>query len=256
MHTAARFALVFVAALNVPSIAGAAPLTWNLTSSSCSSSGSSDGNTRTCSSSPAGGPAVTASAWANTQGTTNLALETAYLEVFSGGLGIRNRDRTTTDKGETSTPQHAVDNTNVFDSVLFSFGGQVKLSSLSIGYFSGDSDVTVLAYLGGGTPVLGGSSYGALAGQGWSLVGHYANMSLGANAINAGGLTSQYWLIGAFNPTVGGNPGWTVGNDAVKFQALSGDPGSQVPEPATLALVGAGMTAFVASRRRRTGRVS
>lgn len=231
--------------------ASAAPLTWNLTSSSCTSSGSSDGNTRTCGSSPSGGPSVTASAWANTQGTANTNIENAYLEAFSGGLGVRNRDRTSTDPNEAGTPQHAVDNINIYDSVLFSFANTVRLTDLSIGYFSGDSDVTVLAYLGGGAPSLAGTSYGALTGLGWSLVGHYSDLALGANAINAGGISSRYWMVGAFNPTVGNNPGWSLGNDAVKLSALAGSAGDPVPEPATLALIGTGLTAFVASRRRR-----
>jgi hypothetical protein len=200
---------------------------------------------------------VTASAWANTGGASNTLIENALLQVFSGGLGVRNRDRASGagDTGELSTPQHAVDNTNRYDSVLFSFASKVDLSELGIGYMSGDSDVTVMAYLGAGAPTLTGATYGGLVGLGWALVGHYSNLSTSTpELINAGNLSSAYWLIGAFNPTVGGDPGWSKGNDAIKLNILGGETPTTVPEPATLTLVALGLSGFVAARRRRKAR--
>lgn len=234
--------------------ASAGPLTWNLTSSSaCSSSGSGDGNTRTCSGS-AGAPSVTASAWSNTGGPSDTLIENALLQVFSGGLGVRNRDRSKGDTGELSSPQHAVDNINRYDAVLFSFASAVALTELGIGYKSGDSDVTVMAYLGGGAPPLAGATYASLLGLGWSLVGHYSNLSTSSAAlINASSLSSMYWLIGAFNPTVGSNPGWSIGNDAIKLSLLGGEI-QTVPEPVTLTLVGLGLGGLVVARRRHKAR--
>ena len=246
-HALAALALLAFATAS----ANAAPITWNLTSGGCSTTGgSSDGNTRTCASDPAGGPSVTASGWANTTNGANVLIQDALMEVFSGGLGVRNRDRTNGDSGETSSPQHAVDNINRFDSIFFDFASSVRLTQVNIGYMGADSDITVLAYTGAGVAPLAGLGYASLLGAGWSLVGHYSNPGTGAEAINAGGFDSRYWLIGAFNPTVGGNPTWAdQTGDAVKLLTVTGE--KTVPEPASLGLLGLGLVGLAARRHRR-----
>ncbi|MGE3840721.1 MAG: exosortase-dependent surface protein XDP1 [Vicinamibacterales bacterium] len=230
-------------------VASAAPITWNLASSSCTGSGSTDGNSRTCSGG-SGAPSVTATAWSNTANGANVNIENALLQVFSGGLGVRNRDRGTGlgDTGENSTPQHAIDNENRYDSILLSFNGLVALNQVRLGYWSGDSDITVLAYLGAGTPTLAGSSYGALTAANWSLIGHYGNLNYTA-AINAGNLASQYWLVSTYNPTVGQAANFSTGDDHVKLYSVSGES-QPVPEPASLALIGSGLFFGAAVRRR------
>ncbi len=218
------------------------------------------GNTKTyC---PASGPSVTASAWANTADIApvpagaNTALAVAQLEVFSGGLGVRNADWNLAvgkDTSEGSSPEHAVDNNERFDSVRFDFASSVQLSSLNIGWVGSDSDITVLAYTGGGAPALAGTTYGSLTGGGgWTLVGHYLNAGTGAEAINALGYSSRYWLVGAHNSLVGGSDKQYDGNDAVKIKSLTGEE-RRVPEPAALSLLGLGL-AGLASRLRRSRR--
>jgi len=81
------------------------------------------------------------------------------MEVFSGGLGVRNRDRTNGDSGETSSPQHAVDNINRYDSLRFDFTSAVRLTQLNIGWMGSDSEITVLAYTGAGVAPLAGLGY-------------------------------------------------------------------------------------------------
>jgi hypothetical protein len=237
--------------------AKADPITWTLTAAPCASTGgASMGNTKTyCT---PGAPSVTASAWANTADSVagaNTALAVAQLEVFGGGLGVRNADWNVAapgrDTSEGSSPEHAIDNNERFDGVLLAFAANVSLSHLYVGWIGSDSDITVLSYNGAGVPALAGNTYASLTGGGgWSLVGHYLNVGTGWEAINAGGVDSQYWMVGAYNSLVGGDSKYN-GNDAIKLQKVKGE--EVVPEPASLALFGLALTA-VAVRCRRAAR--
>jgi len=234
--------------------AGAAPITWDLTSGGCSTSGSGYGNTRTCSGG-SGNPSVTASAWANTGGSSNTIIQDALLATYSGGLGVTNRDISAGDWNEDQSPEHAMDNIDRYDSVQFAFSQAIKLTGLEVGWIGDDSDITVLAYTGAGSPALGGSTYGSLLSSGWTFIGHYANVGTGWESINAGGVSATYWLVGAYNPSIKSGD-YSTSNDAVKIETLkgerSGGGGSgNLPEPATMALFGAGALGL-ALRRRRT----
>jgi hypothetical protein len=213
------------------------------------------------------GTAMTATAWSNTANSataSNTILQDAYLGVYSGGLGVANRDgasasSTDRDSGDnpTQVPEHATDNNQRYDSVLFSFAKSIQLTQIGIGYLATDSDMTVLAYTGTSVPPpLAGKSYAELtATQGWTLIGHYDNVGTNApRTVNAAGVTSSYWLIGAYNPLVGGSTGWTLGNDHVKIASLAGEvpqPPSQVPEPSSLLLLGTALAGIMGLRRKR-----
>jgi PEP-CTERM motif len=291
-------ALVASALLICAAQAQAAP-TWTFTSSTTTTQTSGTPNTITM-----GG--VTAQGWSNTNGSTNYDgyssgttpspsevsainsynLETAYLGVYgTNGLGVNNRDGTSgTGSGDygdlaSNAPEHAIDNNQRYDSVLFSFGSAVNLTSMTTGWVgcaaatsgstsvcdgstpakTADSDFTVWYYTGSSaTPFSSTATYGAL-GSGWTLLGSYDGGSTkGTTSISdSAGIYSSYWLIGAYNDVV--SSGQTAGNDYFKIAGLTGTVCTTqggcgpkpTPEPGTLLLMGAGMLGLMRLNTRR-----
>ncbi len=252
----------------------------------------------------------TATGWANTggaAGTTatsrgNQTIEQGYVQAWNGtggyGLGIKNKDDTSGEDGsnydlqEGSSPEHAVDNNERYDSMLYSFSDAVALTSAQVTYSNTDtdntlSDIIVLAYIGSdpfvndaSKPIetkLAGLKYDQLVSKGWQLIGNYANLNAGeARSINTGALTggntynqiasSSYWLIGAANNLVVGGANncgsscTATKMDAIKLGALgatvktSHTVGSSepVPEPGSLALLGLGSLILVRARAKKS----
>jgi PEP-CTERM motif len=240
------------------------------------------GNTRNASSvtgSPNPIPAktsVTAQAWSNTKGGTvqnpsSGPLETAYLPAWDGnGLGVQNRDMANYptpvpaglgDHGdgiEGTSPEHAVDNNQRYDSILFSFGGDgIKLTGVEIGYSSNDSDIFVLAYTGNAPLALGGLNYSDLTSNGWQLIGNYSNLATNTKkTVNAGGVTANYWLVGTgcYTGTGSGVSNCDGKQDFVKVLAVYGEAGKhdhKVPEPSSAFLMLGALAGFWRVGRRK-----
>ena len=238
------------------------------------------GNTRNATS-VSGGPgplpattSVTAQAWSNTAGTGSGALQTAYLPSWgTNGLGVQNRDMANVpspapnllgdgqDGTESSSPEHAMDNSDRYDSIVFAFGGLgFKLTGVEIGWSSNDSDIFVLAsnvpipVNATGTSTL---NYNDLTSNGWSLIGNYSNVPTNSKvAVNAGGVTANYWLIGTGCYTgsgIGVNLCGSNYTDHVKLLALYGEPSRdhKAPEPSSAFLMLGALAGFWRVGRRK-----
>lgn len=241
-----------------------------------------------------GSPNMSASAEAYSSTGAGGIIQDAYLASWGGGLGVANRNTSSVDPYEgtpraTTAPEHSVDSqgtnaistTNgvgaVYDSVLFTFAADVKLTQVTLGWAAYDSDISVLAYVGGGTPAAWDSAsstqtYANLTSNGWVLVGNYSNVA-GSPAQSAGGTSgtfstfingasnaddtaaihsSKYWLVGAYNPVFDGSD-WTAGNDFVKLKSVAGykTPDRKVSEPGALGLIAMSLVGVFAMRGRK-----
>ncbi|CAD6878573.1 hypothetical protein [Methylomonas albis] len=163
------------------------------------------------------------------------------------------------------------------DAALFQFNAGVSLNSLTVGYVSGDADITVLAYIGSPSNValptnanVSGESFADLLSRGWAFIGSY-NMALNtAKTINTGNVYSSYWLISAYTSVAGtGGDNSSLldfGNDYFKLSGISGTAcatttnggvcgggggAGSVPEPTSLLLLASGMLGWRMNRKNK-----
>jgi len=206
-------------------------------------------------------------------GTATSTISKGEVESWSG-VGVRTGSTDPYD----NQPYHAIDNKyDEFEMVLFDFGNGnlMALNEVRLGYWSGDSDLSIAAYTkdnGGITDdtvsIIGDTwdNLTATASSDWTYVASASNpgtstFNFNNSTTEANNIKSRYWLVGAYNKVLNGDA--IMGRDltdAVKLRIVAGnlsspcthdcgctDPdgcGNDVPVPAPFLLMLGGL-AFI-----------
>jgi hypothetical protein len=231
---------------------------WSAGFGTCSGYGGT-GATVTCPD-VAGVNATSVTAVSTSSLSTGSAFAATDIHYFSGG-GIG--------AGAGSPPLHALNNSSAgTEAVVIQFDTSVILNQVTFGWRQNDWDFSVFAYTGGGAPTIASLKLDTTLGGGWSLIENYGtgggcssscSSDIDIGGLNAGNISSSWWVISAYAGAYGGKtigPGGigTGAQDYFKLLTVAGTKPMDVPEPASLALVGIALLGVVAASRRKSAR--
>jgi len=202
------------------------------------------------------------SAWSSSTSTANSTVTAAKTLRLDSAYGVQ-----VWNNSDSGSPGHAVDNINGFDFILLEFPNPTELISLTNTWINqpGYDWISVGAFnsnpFGNGSvnwSQVAGSALVTASYQGTGVGTPYVfanNTSVVSNK-NIANVSSQYWLIGAYNPIFnGGN--FALG-DALKFGAITTKTSvtttpvtTPVPTPGTLSLFALALVGLTLSKRRQ-----
>lgn len=205
---------------------------------------------------------ITVSAWSDTYNNlsnSDTEIQTADLEKYGSGWGIRNQDE------GSGSPGHSADSIGSngwvdYDMFLIQFNTEVTLTGADFSwlYNVNNSQISAAAIGSNAAANLGGSTWSdvlADAGTLWSGSSNVDSSTYEAS-VSAGQTASQYWLIGAYNSAFGTVNGGTTGDDGLKLSSISFDkratPTTEIAEPHSAILMLLGLSGFALRSRRRT----
>ena len=184
-------------------------------------------------------------AWSDTADAPQNGFETAFLQRFSMGLGVCNRDEGSITACISGALDHQVDNVSQQDLVLFLFDSQQAMQSLTIDpYGLWDRDVSF--WVGTVSPAvkLSSSTFGTLAALGFGTqVNSFNSAGEAPLTLSLGGLVGNALLVGGLYPADGSA-------DRFKIRSLvTTVPISVVPVPAALWLFVSALGSLAGLRR-------
>ncbi len=219
---------------------------------------SSIGNSRSYQSGGPNSVSLRATGWSDTGAyspAVGNSFEAASLRRWSGGFAVQNKY-----SNDSSNPEHAIDNNNNYDFVVFELDRAVNLSSVTMNaYGTGDSDITVWV----GNTDSDFSTQFDLTGMDFSDLDNmfardenYVNGGSTRTALfpEDGNLMGNVIIVAAtILPTYNGK------KDYFKLKQLAGGyddtpsppPNTQISEPSSLAVIAFGLAGICFIRRRR-----